>query len=159
MGSLQLHTTPTVADSTSTLLRLSSSTTSYSTMMKFVLLSVILASLLLTDVECYRYQYPQQHYGGMSSYWPLLLQQQGGANNNNLLMMMMGGMGGMGGGMQSMLPYLLMNQGTGGLNQNNLLLSMMGGMGGGMQNPMMAYYLLNQHNHAGYAAAGHTHTP
>merc|ERR1712112_327034 len=158
MGSLQLHTTPTVADST--LLRLSSSTTSYSNMMKFVLLSVILASLLLTDVECYRYQYPQHPYGGMSSYWPLLLQQQGGANNNNLLMMMMmGGMGGMGGGMQSMLPYLLMNQGTGGLSQNNLLLSMMGGMGGGMQNPMMAYYLLNQHNHAGYAAAGHTHTP
>merc|ERR1712121_446252 len=121
MGSLQLHTTPTVADSTSTLLRLGSSTTSsYSTMMKFVLLSVILASLLLTDVECYRYQYPQQHYGGMSSYWPLLLQQQGGANNNLLLMMMMGGMG-------------------------------------GMQNPMMAYYLMNQHQH-GYAAADHTHT-
>merc|ERR1719290_225965 len=114
-------------------------------MMKFVLLSVILASLLLTDVECYRYQYPQQHYGG--------------ANNNLLMMMMMGGMGGMGGGMQSMLPYLLMNQGTGGMNQNNLLLAMMGGMGGGMQNPMMAYYLLNQHNHAGYATASHTHTP
>merc|ERR1712121_453428 len=134
MGSLQLHTTPTVADSTSTLLRLGSSTTSsYSTMMKFVLLSVILASLLLTDVECYRYQYPQQHYGGMSSYWPLLLQQQGGlggSNNNLALLLAMGGMGGMGGGMQQYLPYLLLNQGSGGLNNNN---------------------------HAGYAAAGHTH--
>merc|ERR1712002_317123 len=151
MGSLQLHTTPTVADSTSTLLRLSSSTTSsYSTMMKFVLLSVILASLLPTDVECYRYQYPQQHYGGMSSYWPLLLSQQGGllgGSNNNLALLMM--MSGMGGGIQQYLPYLLLNQGSG-LSQNNLLLAMMGGMGGGMQNPMMAYYLMNQHQH-GYA--------
>ena len=127
-------------------------------MMKFVLLTAILASVLLTDVECYRYGYPQPT--GMSSYWPYLLaQQQGGTNNNLALMMMLSGMGGMGGGMQSYLPYLLMSQGSGGLNDNNLLLAMMGGMGGGMQNPMMAYYLLNQHNHAAYASATHTHTP
>merc|ERR1719244_1936562 len=98
--------------------------------------------------------------GGMQGILPYLLLNQGsgGLNNNNLaLMMMMGGMGGMGGGMQGILPYLLLNQGSGGLNNNNLLLAMMGGMGGGgMQNPMMAYYLLNQHQH-GYAAADHTH--
>merc|ERR1719402_1367452 len=125
--------------------------------MKFVLLSAILASVLLTDVEGSTYGYPQH---AMSSYWPLLLAQQGGLGvNQNLALLLALGGGGMGGGIQSYLPYLLLNQGSGGLNNNNLLLAMMGGMGGGMQNPMMAYYLLNQHNHAGYAAAGHTHGP
>merc|ERR1719402_1193488 len=133
-------------------------------MMKFLLLSVILATVLLTDVvEGYRYgypQYPSHYYGGMNSYWPLLLnQQQGGTNNNLALMMMMGGMGGFGGngGGNSMLPYLLMDQMPGGLNNNNLMLAMMGGMGGGMQNPMMAYYLLNQHTHGAYSKTDHTH--
>merc|ERR1719495_1671523 len=124
--------------------------------MKFVLLSAILASVLLTDVEGSTYGYPQH---AMSSYWPLLLAQQGGLGGNQNLALLLALGGGMGGGIQSYLPYLLLNQGSGGLNNNNLLLAMMGGMGGGMQNPMMAYYLLNQHNHAAYAAAGHTHGP
>merc|ERR1712055_317413 len=133
-------------------------TNQISTMMKFVLLSVFLSCLLLTDVEGYYWPQPQQQ-NSMSQWLPYLLMQQGGSGNNNLMlwMMMMGGMGGGMGG-NSMLPYIPMNQGGagGGLNNNNLALAMMGGQPG-MQNPWMTYYMLNKHQHPAYAAEGHTH--
>merc|ERR550519_1010072 len=96
---------------------------------------------------------PQPQYPGQYSYprqmLPLMLAQQQAAGqlpatSQLPLMMALGGMGGMGGGAQSMLPWLLMNQAGGGLNVNNLPLYMMTTQGM-MGDPMMSYFLLSQH--------------
>merc|ERR550519_2614607 len=129
---------------------------------------------------------PQPQYPGQYSYprqmLPLMLAQQQAAGqlpatSQLPLMMALGGMGGMGGAAQSLIPHLLMNPGLSGGVQSMLpwlLMNQAGGAGGGlnnlplyymmtnqgmMNNPMMAYYLLNQHQQLNAGRTGNSEPP
>merc|ERR1719402_1968199 len=149
------------------------------TMMKCLLLFV-LSCFLLSDVEAW-YSYPRYptyptypqpqppkpapkpHYPAYAyqhQMLPLILAQQKAAQTaqaDQIALMM--AMNGMGGGGQSILPWLLLNQAGGaggGLGGNALALAMMTqGMGGLFQDPILAYWMF-QHGPLNAGSTGNS---